>query len=110
MLQDVEMKDINNEKQSPILSKSKNSSLPFIEKYRPSQISNIISHDEIINTLNTIKDELQILANNGKSKDGLSENDPMNFERMKSKKPVALLQQVFLRHDQSFILRCILLS
>ena len=52
MLQDVEMKDINNEKQSSILSKSKNSSLPFIEKYRPSQISNIISHDEIINTIN----------------------------------------------------------
>ena len=52
MLQDVEMKDISNEKQSSILSKSKNSSLPFIEKYRPSQISNIISHDEIINTIN----------------------------------------------------------
>jgi replication factor C subunit 3/5 len=51
MIQDIEMKDSNNERESSITN-NKNSSLPFIEKFRPSQISNIISHDEIIKTIN----------------------------------------------------------
>jgi len=57
--EDIEMKDetsnpkINNNNNNPIINNPKKSKLPFIEKYRPNQISEIISHEEILKTINT---------------------------------------------------------
>jgi len=36
---------------------NKSSNLPWVEKYRPDQIENIISHKEILNTLKTLMDK-----------------------------------------------------
>ena len=45
---DIEMRDDTNENQQ---IQSKKSSLPFVEKYRPSSVTEIISHEEILSTI-----------------------------------------------------------
>lgn len=45
------------EKAGLIVSTPKASNLPWVEKYRPDQIENIISHKEILNTLTTLMDK-----------------------------------------------------
>ena len=54
---DIEMKDETNKFTSTINPKPENSKLPFVEKYRPYSLEQIISQDDIIQTLKKFLDK-----------------------------------------------------
>ena len=54
---DIEMKDETNKFTSNINTKPENSKLPFVEKYRPKSLEQIISQDDIIQTIKKFLDK-----------------------------------------------------
>ena len=52
MNEDVEMKDETNSNEMQLQSNKTASSLPLIEKYRPTSLSEIVSHEDILSTIN----------------------------------------------------------
>jgi replication factor C subunit 3/5 len=60
IVEDIEMADETGLKKSLIENYSKDNNLPLIEKYRPQTLKEIVSHEEILKTINTFVEKKSI--------------------------------------------------